>query len=135
MLHASNCFKLLDSISSGSQSASNGLRIFLEAYAPKFLMSANAYFGRKNSFCTKKLIVRHNRRLNSTPRPQAYIGVGYRDHGTCSIESVDASPAWQKVASALVNSKSFSREINEFDPHLTTFSLFERKQVPRNHPW
>jgi len=135
LLPVSDCFKLLQFTQEGLPSSSNGLSNFLNAFVPEFLMSANAYFGRKKSFLAHKLIVRHNRRLNATPRPQAYIGVGYRDHGTCSIPHFDGSPAWQAVASAVVKDSRTKPELLEYDKHLTTFSLFERKQVPRAHPW
>jgi hypothetical protein len=62
------------------------------------LPSVRAYFGWVKTFRVSRFVVRNNRRLRLSPPPQRYIGVGYRDQGTCRIPELDASPSWQEVA-------------------------------------
>ena len=67
------------------------------------LVSKHAYYGWKKTFSLSSFVHRMNRRLKKNPRPQPYIGVGYRDQGTCRDLSTDASPSWQEVASIQVS--------------------------------
>lgn len=129
LLFVSNNFGLWENTRKGSQSAARGLKLLLNTFEWGFLLSSHAYYGRKESHKIQRWIIRRNRQLKSIPPPQAYIGVGYRDHGTCSIPSYDASPAWQEVASAL------ARDHDEFNPdqlkwYEVVYSRFERKLVP-----
>lgn len=66
----------------------------------KFLHQPNAYFGRKKFFNVKNFVVRKNRKLQRSPPPQRFIGVGYRDKGTCQIKHYDGTPSWQDVATS-----------------------------------
>lgn len=82
----------------------------------KFHYSPRAFLGIKRTFSVKQFIKLDNRALRSKPKPQKFIGVGYRDHGTASNESTDASPPWQLVASqnSGVNSlREFNHWFNE----------------------
>jgi len=130
LLHASNNFSLVRSILDGKLSASNGLKTILNFSSGGFLLSAHAYFGRRKSFRISRWFVRENKRLLSKPRPQRFVGVGYRDHGTCRVPSNDASPSWQEVASSNVESpkREFPDCVRFCDQF--TYSHFERKLVP-----
>lgn len=79
------------------------------------LVSKHAYFGWMKTFSLNAFVQRMNRRLKKNPRPQPYIGVGYRDQGTCRVPSTDASPSWQEVASSLVTEKITTYLEKSFD--------------------
>lgn len=40
-------------------------------------------------------------RFKRKPKPKAFIGMGYGDHGTAKDLSYDASPSWQEVAMSM----------------------------------
>lgn len=129
LLHVSNCFKLWENTRTG-RLRSQALEIFLKQFVPGFLMSSHSYFGWKNQYCSKRWVVRHNQATLKRARPLARIGVGYRDHGTCRNLEIDGAPSWQDVASTQQEAQRES-SLDLSDPCLTTFSLFERKLVPR----
>ena len=79
----------------------------------KFLFTPRAFLGIKKTFSVKQFIKLDNRAIRSRPKPQKFIGVGYRDHGTASNESTDASPPWQIVASQNSGVNSL-REFNQW---------------------
>lgn len=133
LLQISNCHLLLVNAQKGKPTH-EALKLLLNTFSWGFLMSAHAYFGGKKHFRPSDWIVRRNRRLNVTPKPPRRIGVGYRDHGTCSVPEIDASPSWQEVASTKqVNSRESQLGRASRDC-LFTYSLFQRKRVPVYHP-
>jgi hypothetical protein len=95
------------------------------------IFGAHAYFGLRNQTYQRKWLVRRNAQLCKKNRPQRFVGVGYRDHGTCSVPATDGSPPWQVVASsALVRSETQERE-SEKVPfwYLQTYSSYLKKVV------
>jgi len=131
LLRVSNNIRLVRSSMEGSQSASNGLKLILNNFEYGFLLSARAYFGLKKFFKIKDWLVRRNRRLLTPPPPPRYIGVGYRDQGTCSNNAIDGSQAWQEIAS----SNQLKHGVDTVGlaelPYLTTYSSFLQKIVFR----
>jgi len=91
------------------------LNLIFNQFGQKDLISKHAYYGMKKTFSLKRFIHRMNTRLKKNPRPQPYIGVGYRDQGTCRVPSTDASPSWQEVASSLVTEKVTTYLEKSFD--------------------
>jgi hypothetical protein len=70
----------------------------------------------------KRFLTRVNRLSNRRPRPQRYIGVGYRDHGTCRQDHYDGSPSWQEVAAA---SNSVTKQRPERVPFIEDLDLLD----------
>jgi len=66
------------------------------------LPAVSAYFGGKKTFHLRHWVRKLNRALKKRPRPERFIGVGYRDQGTCRNTATDASPSWQEVAGSQV---------------------------------
>lgn len=71
-------------------------------------------------FNVDRFLLRVNRLLNRCPRPQRFVGVGYRDQGTCRQDSYDGSPSWQEVASA---SKTVTKERPVREPFIEDLDL------------
>jgi hypothetical protein len=44
-------------------------------------------------------------------RVERYIGVGYKDKGTCRVPSLDGSPSWQRVATVVSNQEREAEEL------------------------
>lgn len=62
--------------------------------------SPRAFISLLKSFNTRIKVVRFNRKLlDGKFYEQRYVGVGYHDKGTTSVDSYDGSPGWQSVAS------------------------------------
>lgn len=86
----------------------------------RVIYSPHAYFGRLKTFSIKDVMKRVNRNFNKIPRPSAFIGVGYKDKGTCRVASSDGSPSWQEVAMAFQENpkqtpaEKFREEIDQF---------------------
>ena len=66
------------------------------------LIPNHEYYGNFLEWSVKSYIVRDNLLSKKRHPPQRFVGVGYRDKGTRKINSTDASPAWQEVASSPV---------------------------------
>jgi hypothetical protein len=83
----------------------------------KHLMSSRAFLGL--NIGVRDFFKSSNRKLWSRPRPQRFIGVGYRDQGTARVVSIDSSPSWQEVAVKLSqNVTGFDRtEIGIISPY------------------
>ena len=59
-----------------------------------------AYFGLKNQKIFKDYsLIWRVRKIVKHP-PHRYVGVGYKDKGTCSNRAVDGSPGWKQVATS-----------------------------------
>jgi hypothetical protein len=66
----------------------------------KFLHQPNAYFGRKEFFNLKNILVRINRKLERKSYSNRFVGVGYRDKGNARNTAANGTPSWQDVASS-----------------------------------
>ena len=75
----------------------------------KHLMSPRAFLGLKTK--VRDFFKSSNRTLWKKPRPQRYIGVGYRDKGTARVDHIDGSPSWQDVAAQNVNNPKIIFEL------------------------
>lgn len=73
----------------------------------KILLAPRSYFGMKKLFNTIDQFKRINRRIRARTKPVRFLGVGYKDKGARRNESVDATPAWQEVASQSSNNLLF----------------------------
>lgn len=91
------------------------LNLVFKQFGQKDLVSKHAYYGWKKTFRLNVFVHRMNRRLKKNPPLQSYIGVGYRDQGTCRVYSTDASPSWQEVASSLVSTAVTNYLNDSFD--------------------
>lgn len=67
----------------------------------KHLFSPRAFLGLKTK--VRDFFKSSNRNLWKKPRPERFIGVGYRDKGTAKCDFIDGSPSWQDVAAINVN--------------------------------
>jgi hypothetical protein len=76
--------------------AQNQLRLVL----PVFAYSPRSFLGIRGKWDPTSFLRKTNLRLRKNPPPQRYIGVGYRDKGTCSVPHIDGSPGWKEVAMA-----------------------------------
>lgn len=88
-------------------------RITIFKRTSRVFLSPRAYLGQEK-LSSKDLFKRTNRNLFRTPKPPAYIGVGYRDKGNARIKHLDGSPSWQEVASIRKMSKRKSELIPTF---------------------
>jgi len=73
----------------------------------KLFLSPRAYLG--FDFCVNNVIKRVNRRLRAKPKPDRFIGVGYKDTGHQGNSAIDGNPSWQAVVAATKLSVSPTR--------------------------
>jgi len=88
------------------------------------LPTAREYFGFAGQSDIRKS---YRLRLNDTivpkrPPPKRFIGVGYKDKGTCRDPAFDGSPGWQFYASYFANKE---REAEELDSSISETSEFD----------
>lgn len=91
----------------------NVLRRIYISMQMSFLPSPRAYFGRKDTVLSVRLIRKIWRKHKERKRPKKFVGVGYRDQGTCRNLAKDGSPSWQEVANSRVSEErkpSFPRD-------------------------
>jgi hypothetical protein len=88
----------------------------------------------KKLFNTFDQFKRINRRIRARTKPVRYLGVGYKDKGARRNESVDASPAWQEVASQSSNNLLFedcrTRQLEFWRSRIFMLTLADRFKVP-----
>lgn len=72
--------------------------------ASQFLPSSHAFFGMENSSRKLWQFIRENDLLKPRTKPQAFVGVGYKDKGSRRNVARDGSPSWKDVASAHLES-------------------------------
>lgn len=65
------------------------------------LQSAHEFYGMDRVWNPWRFLRKINRRLRKPPPPRAFVGVGYRDHGSSRNAAFDGSPHWTEVVSAL----------------------------------
>jgi hypothetical protein len=78
---------------------------------PSLIMTPESYFGmRGNRNIRKSFVIQfEDSRLPLRIPSERYIGVGYKDKGTCRDPSLDASPSWQEVGSNNSNKERLSK--------------------------
>jgi hypothetical protein len=91
----------------------------------KLFFSPRAYLG--FNFNPKNFVVKTNRALRRRPKPERYIGVGYKDSGHQGNSAIDGSPPWKEVIAAkgLTSSHGitrirYQRTVGEFSNVPTT---------------
>lgn len=91
------------------------------------LPSKRAYFGWERTFQINRYSIRLNKLLKRKPRPQRFVAVGYRDHGTCQEVHLDGSPTWQEVASQSLVGQKFNRN-PAWDADYQRLQIFLRQE-------
>ena len=79
---------------------------------PNLIMTPESFFGMKgNRNIRKSFVIQfEDSKLPLRIPSERYIGVGYKDKGTCRDPSIDASPSWQEVGSNNSNLDRISEE-------------------------
>lgn len=131
LLEVADCYHLMTFVKEfAGRKTTEPYKVVIDWKHSKFILSPHAYFGRKKFFQMNRWLIRINRRLNKNPPPQRFVGVGYRDHGTCANPSFDGSPAWQEVASSpLVSSKEDYLLDARLAPQ-AKYSLYLKASIP-----
>lgn len=125
LILVSNSYGLIRNHLTGNFHLEIAIKNSLE-FAGLKLLSACAYFGMVKHHSIRSWLVRRNRALTRNPPPQRFVGVGYRDQGTCSNPAVDGNHSWQQVASA---SKNEERNWDS-SPWAYIYSNFLKCRVP-----
>lgn len=113
----------------------NGIKVFpiipkdgtkneIIRYLENFLPTAREFFGlagqRDLRNCFR--LVLNDTIVIQAPPPKRFIGVGYKDKGTCRDPAFDGSPGWQFYARYFAN---LEREAEELDSSISDTSDFE----------
>jgi hypothetical protein len=89
-----------------------------------FLPTAREYFGlagqRDMRSCFRLIL--NDTIVPKRPPPKRFIGVGYKDKGTCRDPAFDGTPGWQFYARYFANKE---REAEEFDSSISETSEFD----------
>lgn len=73
---------------------------YFREYLEDLALSPEAYFGMKgNRNIRDSFLLSLGFSSLKSVKPKPYIGVGYRDKGTCRNPAEDGSPTWQEIAS------------------------------------
>jgi hypothetical protein len=90
----------------------------------KLIPTAREFFGltgqRDLRNCFR--LVLHDTIVPKRPPPKRFIGVGYKDKGTCRDPAFDGSPGWQFYAKYFANKE---REAEELDSSISDISEFD----------
>jgi hypothetical protein len=91
----------------------------LENLPKELLPSPHAYFGMKGNrdLRTSYTLLFNDAILPKKAKSKRYIGVGYKDKGSCRDVAFDSSPHWKEVATFFSNQEREAEESIQ-DPFL-----------------
>jgi hypothetical protein len=93
-------------------------------YLDDFLLSPREYYGLagQRSIRDSFRLILNDTIVPQAPPPKRFIGVGYKDKGTCRDSAYDGSPGWQFYARYFSN---LEREAEELDSSISETSEFD----------
>jgi hypothetical protein len=108
-------------------------KIYFKTFPSSLINYGRAHFGELNLEKVEHWVSKTNRYIKTKTPEARYIGVGYRDQGTCRRPERNGTPSWQEVASAtnqVIDSTGLETSVyNLYLTHRHAWDYFNRRQV------